>query len=183
MDRRLFLKSLLSYTISGTSIVQLLKADSRKVVEALKQTRHIDFFHTHTQEWLKLTYWQDNQYIQSELKRANHFLRDFRTNQIKAIDPKLFDVLWLLQNTVQNQNHFEIISGYRSPQTNRMLRKKGHGVAERSLHMQGLAIDVRQPGTMLDSLYAAAQSLQAGGTGIYHASNFIHLDTGRVRSW
>lgn len=137
----------------------------------------------HTGEKLKATYWADGQYIAEELAALNVVLRDHRTNEIHKMDQHLFDLLHLLQEQVGNNGSYHIISGYRSPQTNAMLNKKSSGVAKRSLHMQGRAIDIRLPGVDLKHLRQAALSLKAGGVGYYPKSNFIHVDTGRTRFW
>jgi uncharacterized protein YcbK (DUF882 family) len=148
--------------------------------------RTLSFFNTHTGERLKTTYCCDGRYEPQSLEEINHILRDFRTNQIKPIDPKLLDLLHELGGTLETDRPYHIISGYRSPQTNAMLRQLGGdhtGVASKSLHMSGRAIDVRVPGVPLDRLRAAARSLKLGGVGYYPSPNFVHVDTGRVRYW
>lgn len=148
--------------------------------------RTLSFFNTHTGERLTTTYCCDGTYEPEALKQLNHILRDFRVNEVKAIDPKLFDLLHELRGTLETDSPFHIISGYRSPHTNAMLRSKGGadtGVASKSLHMVGKAIDIRLPGVRLDHLRAAARSLKLGGVGFYPGPNFVHVDTGRVRFW
>ncbi len=148
--------------------------------------RTLSFFNTHTGERVKTTYCCDGRYEPAALKELNHILRDFRVDEVKAIDPKLFDLLHELSGTLETDSPFHIISGYRSPHTNAMLRTKGGantGVASKSLHMVGKAIDIRLPGVKLDHLRAAARSLKLGGVGYYPSSNFVHVDTGRVRFW
>jgi uncharacterized protein YcbK (DUF882 family) len=123
---------------------------------------------------------------QDALAQLNHLLRDFRTSLEKPIDPKLFDLLHELGGTLETDQPYHIISGYRSPETNAMLRERGGahtGVASGSLHMVGKAIDIRLPGVKLDHLRSAAASLKLGGVGFYPSSNFVHIDTGRVRYW
>lgn len=117
------------------------------------------------------------------LAAVNHVLRDHRSGEIHAMDPELLMVLAKLQNEVGIAGPFHVISGYRSPKTNAKLRTDGRGVAKKSLHMQGKAIDVRLPGCELATLRDAAISLKAGGVGYYAKSDFIHIDTGRVRYW
>jgi uncharacterized protein YcbK (DUF882 family) len=129
-------------------------------------------------------YWQNGRYIGDALTEINHVLRDHRANTTHSIDTALLDLLYRLQTTVGNERPFEVISGYRSPASNEVLRLTGGGgVAKMSLHMVGKAIDIRQPGTDLLKLHAAAKSLKGGGVGLYRGSNFIHVDTGRVRYW
>jgi uncharacterized protein YcbK (DUF882 family) len=148
--------------------------------------RVLSFFNTHTGERLKSAYCCGGVYQPEALTQINYILRDFRANEIKPIDPKLLDLLHELGGTLETDQPFHIISGYRSSQTNAMLRERGGrqtGVASHSLHMDGKAIDIRVPGVKLDYLRGAARSLKLGGVGYYPASNFVHVDTGRVRYW
>ena len=148
--------------------------------------RVLSFFHTHTGERLKTSYCCGGVYQLEALKEINHILRDFRTNEIMPIDPKLLDLLYELEGTLETDRPVYVISGYRSPHTNAMLRQRGGadtGVARRSLHMDGKAIDIRIPGVRLEQLHRAARSLKLGGVGYYPAPDFVHVDTGRVRYW
>jgi len=148
--------------------------------------RSLSFLHTHTGERLRATYCCDGRYDPEALKAINHLLRDFRCNKVKEIDPKLLDLLHELSGTLETDQPFHVISGYRAPETNQMLRSSGGahtGVASQSLHMVGKAIDIRLPGVKLDNLRGAARSLKLGGVGFYPSSNFVHVDTGRVRFW
>lgn len=148
--------------------------------------RSLGFFNTHTGERLKAAYSFGGEYDPEALKEINFILRDFRANEVKPIDPRLLDLLHELGGTLETDSPFHIISGYRSPHTNALLRTRGGagtGVASGSLHMVGKAIDIRIPGVKLDHLRAAARSLKLGGVGYYPASNFVHVDTGRVRFW
>ncbi len=148
--------------------------------------RVLSFFNTHTGERLKTAYCCGGEYQPEALKQVNHILRDFRANEIKPIDPKLLDLLSELGGTLETDQPFHIISGYRSPNTNNLLRDRGGattGVASHSLHMVGQAIDIRVPGVKLDHLRAAARSLKIGGVGFYRDLNFVHVDVGRVRYW
>lgn len=148
--------------------------------------RVLSFFNTHTGERLKAAYCCGGIYQPEALTQINHILRDFRANETKPIDPVLLDLLHELGGTLETDQPFHIISGYRSPHTNSLLRERGGsttGVATRSLHMVGKAIDIRVPGVKLDHLRGAARSLKLGGVGYYPSSNFVHVDTGRVRYW
>lgn len=147
------------------------------------QDCQLSFRHTHTDESLRVVYRSGGQYLPSALTQINHLLRDFRTGEVQPMDPALLDILHALGKTCGEQR-FEIISGFRSPATNAMLKKAGGGgVAKHSLHMEGRAIDVRVPGLDSAHLRDAALSLGLGGVGYYPVENFVHLDTGRVRSW
>ena len=152
-----------------------------------KATRALSFVHTHTAEKLAIEYCCDGRYEPKALAKLNHLLRDFRTGEVRPIDPKLFDLLHELSLELGTDDApFHIISGYRSPVTNTMLQKRGGthtGVASRSLHMVGKAMDIRLPEVKLKSLREAAASLKRGGVGYYPSSNFVHVDTGRVRYW
>ena len=146
--------------------------------------RRLSFHNLHTGERVSTVYWSQGHYVEDGLAEINHVLRDFRTDQVIEMDPQLMDLLHQLRATVGvTKKPFEIISGYRSPDTNAMLRSKSSGVAKRSLHMEGKAADIRIPGLELGHLRQAALSLKAGGVGYYPKSGFVHVDTGRVRSW
>jgi len=145
--------------------------------------RQLRLYNLHTGEKLKTTYWAEGQYQVDELAAVNYFLRDYRNDEVKQIDPRLLDQLCLLQHKLERNGTYQIISGYRSPQTNAWLRRHETGVAKRSLHMQGRAIDIRLPGIELTHLRRAALTMHAGGVGYYAKSNFVHLDTGRPRFW
>jgi uncharacterized protein YcbK (DUF882 family) len=110
-------------------------------------------------------------------------LRDHRTDEVAEMDPRLLDLLFNLQGKLGASTPFHVISGYRSPRSNAMLVAKGGGVAKKSLHMQGKAIDIRLPGRELADLRKAALGLKAGGVGYYPKSDFVHVDVGRVRHW
>jgi uncharacterized protein YcbK (DUF882 family) len=153
---------------------------------SLAPERVLSFFNTHTGERLKTAYCCGGQYQPAALRDLNYILRDFRANEIKPIDPHVFDLLHELGGTLETDQPFHIISGYRSPQTNALLRERGGattGVASHSLHMVGQAIDIRVPGVKLDHLRDAARSLKIGGVGFYPDLNFVHVDVGRVRYW
>ena len=146
----------------------------------------MSFFHTHTGERLRIAYCCEGQYQPDALKQIDRLLRDFRMDEVKPIDPKLLDLLHELASTLETNQPYHVISGYRSSKTNTMLRERGGahtGVASKSLHMVGKAIDIRIPGVNLDHLRGAARSLKLGGVGYYPSSNFVHVDTGRVRFW
>jgi uncharacterized protein YcbK (DUF882 family) len=145
--------------------------------------RHLALHNLHTGEKSKLTYWAEGDYLSESLAEINHILRDFRTGEVYPIDPVLLDMLHMLKLRAGRKGPFEIISGYRSPKTNDALRANSSGVAKRSLHMQGRALDIRLPGVDLHKLHQSAVNLKVGGVGLYSQSDFIHIDTGRVRYW
>jgi uncharacterized protein YcbK (DUF882 family) len=146
--------------------------------------RTLAMSHTHTRERVELVYATAQDYLPEALGRLNHFLRDHYSGEVGTMHPPLFDLLHDLRQLLGRTGPFEIISGYRCPATNDKLRDtRGGGVAKQSLHMQGRAVDVRLSGVALAELRDAALSLRAGGVGYYPDSQFVHLDTGRVRSW
>jgi uncharacterized protein YcbK (DUF882 family) len=145
--------------------------------------RALSFYNLHTGESLKLAYCENGRYVPSAMEALNHLLRDYRTGDIHPIDPSLFDQLYALQRRMETPGTYHVISGYRSPKTNQMLHAHSDGVANHSMHLEGRAMDIRLPGTDLALLHKAALSMNAGGVGYYPDSDFIHLDTGRVRRW
>ena len=160
-------------------------AASRRVFAASTAVgpRALTFVHTHTGERLALEYFSGGEYLPDALSTVNHFLRDFRTGDVHPIDPELLDLLHHMTTKTGTSTPFQVISGYRSPATNEMLRQHSEGVAAGSLHMKGQAIDVRLEDVPLPKLRAAALAVGRGGVGFYPVSNFVHVDTGRVRVW
>jgi uncharacterized protein YcbK (DUF882 family) len=146
-------------------------------------TRALSFYNLHTGESLRAVYFENGGYVRGALAEINYILRDFRRNEIKPIDPRLLDLLVALRQRLQTQAEYQVISGYRSPITNAMLHAHSEGVALHSLHVDGRAIDIRVPGRPLQLIRLAALSLRRGGVGYYPRSDFVHVDTGRVRHW
>ena len=152
--------------------------------EPLPPDRDLSFFNTHTGESAAIEYCRSGCLVPESLATIDHILRDTRTDETKAIDVGLLDLLVRLARTVPTSEPFHVISGYRSPSTNDYLRRTGGGgVAAHSLHLVGKAIDIRVPGVALRALYRTAVGLRGGGVGIYPGSDFIHVDVGRVRTW
>lgn len=146
--------------------------------------RRLRLYHTHTRERLDIVYLRDNTYIPDALAQLDRFLRDSLTGDMHHFDPRLFDVLFDLTKTSgRPDSEIQVICGYRTPQTNEFLRAHTTGVAKQSLHMQAEAIDIRLPGVKTSALRDAALALERGGVGYYPASDFIHVDVGRVRRW
>ena len=145
--------------------------------------RTVRLDHLHTGEKLEIEYFAGGNYVAEALASVNHLLRDFRTGDVGRIDAGLLDLLASLAATTGSRRPFEVISGYRSLITNEALRQHSGGVASGSLHTRGQAIDIRLADVPLGTLRDAARSLRAGGVGFYPTSNFVHVDTGRVRYW
>jgi len=177
ISRRRFVTALAASVPMISASRQLFAASTAMVPRALK------FVHTHTGEKLAVEYFNGGEYLPDALGTVNHFLRDFRTGDVHPIDPDLLDLLHHLTTKTETSNAFQVISGYRSPATNEMLRQHSEGVAAGSLHMKGQAIDIRLADVPLPKLRAAALANGRGGVGFYPVSNFVHVDTGRVRAW
>lgn len=146
-------------------------------------SRALRFVHTHTSEQLVVEYFTQGRYLPDALADVDHFLRDFRTGDEHVIDPTLLDLLHGVAERTGSDRPFQVISGYRSPVTNGVLRQRSEGVAAHSLHMVGKAIDIRLDDVPLPKLRAAALDVRGGGVGYYPTSDFVHVDTGRIRTW
>ena len=178
LNRRDFLKkSAAAAAVLAFPNIVLAKSSTEVSVKS------VSLYNIHTSEKADAVYWAEGRYIYDEIARLNHLLRDFRTGETHPIDTALFDLLHDLKSAVGSNASFHVISGYRSPKTNDALRRRTSGVAKKSLHMQGRAIDVNLPGIGLETLRLAARELRRGGVGYYPKSGFIHVDTGRVRYW
>lgn len=156
---------------------------SRSALAEALAPRLLRFDHLHTGEKLVVEYWKGGAYEPESLGVINHLMRDFRTGDVHEIDPGLLDLLYRLSGLTETRRPFEIISAYRSPVTNAALRRHGPGVASSSLHLKGQAIDIRLGDVELPRLRQAALEARRGGVGYYPDSNFVHVDTGRVRRW
>ena len=184
--RRLFLgRSLGAAQLAASTL--LLTGAGRALASAPGQAqdaRQLSFNHLHTHERIGLVYARGEQFVPPALTSLNHFLRDHYSGEVGVMDPELYNVLHGVRRALGTELPYDVISGYRSPHTNETLRTtRGGGVAKRSLHMDGKAIDVRLPGIALADLRNAAIDLKAGGVGFYPREDFVHIDTGRVRSW
>jgi uncharacterized protein YcbK (DUF882 family) len=187
--RRQFIRRTTALALAGFAVPALASlppaAPSVSAAEAGTPTvRRLAFQHLHTGERLAVAYAEQDQYLPDALGALNRLLRDHYSGEVGTITPALFDQLHRLQQLLGTTQPFHVISGYRAPSTNARLREtRGGGVARRSLHMDGRAIDVRLPGVELARLRDAALSLRAGGVGYYPRDQFVHLDNGPVRRW
>jgi len=183
LDRRRWLHRGLRHGVglAGAAAAPALLMPARA---AAREPRRLSLVHTHTGEDIDLVYAVGDRYDPAALATLNHFLRDHYSGEVGVIDRQLHDLLHGVAQTLGTREPFQVISGYRCPATNERLRRTGGGgVAKRSLHMDGRAIDVRLPGVPLATLRDTAWSLQSGGVGFYAESQFVHMDTGRVRRW
>lgn len=167
----------------GVALAAACAAPSRAAMTEARTVGQIALFNTHTGERLQAVFREGNEYLPDALAAIDRVLRDHRTGEVTRIDVGLLDQLHRLGGLVDARQPFHVISGYRSPQTNAMLAAASDGVARGSLHLEGRAIDIRLPGRDLGQIHRAALSMRGGGVGFYRRSDFVHLDTGRVRSW
>lgn len=161
----------------------LLLALTPAAIGNIGESRTLKFYHTHTHKTLTVTYYEAGDYLPESLEELRVFLSDWRNGHQHPIDPGVMDILWEIQQVAENRNAYEVISAYRSPETNNFLRKNSNGVARKSQHLLGKAIDVRLRGTDTSQLRDIALDLKLGGVGFYEKSDFVHVDTGRVRRW
>jgi len=167
------------------SLVLMASASSVHNATANSETRTLSFYHTHSRESVTVTFKRNGRYDEDGLKKLNHFLRDWRNQDSTTMDRRLFDIVWEVYRDVDATQPIQIISAYRSPATNAMLRRRSSGVARHSQHMLGHAMDFFIPGVQLEKIRIAGLRLQRGGVGFYPTSGspFVHLDTGSVRHW
>ncbi|MGD9248891.1 MAG: DUF882 domain-containing protein [Desulfobacteraceae bacterium] len=169
---------------AGALVVSLLPIQALAATFASEDLqRHISLYNTHTGESIDICYYGKGAYCPDALNKINHILRDHRANKEQPIDVHLLDALYAVRRKVRSNTPFHVISGYRSPSTNAMLRKTTNGVARTSYHTKGQAIDIRLPGYQTHRLRDLCIALKSGGVGYYGDSDFVHLDTGPVRTW
>jgi uncharacterized protein YcbK (DUF882 family) len=179
LARRKFLKTM-AY---GSLLALGLPEPSEAALKHYPQHKTLAFQNTHTGDRLKLTYFERGHYLKDALSEINYLFRDIYSGDVHRIDPALLDQLYELKTLLGVRKPFDIVSAYRSPHTNANLRRRSHGVARHSLHMQGRAIDIRIEGVSTRVIRNAALHLGNGGVGYYPKSDFVHLDTGRFRIW
>ncbi len=181
ISRRSLLKGM-GYAVTAPLLTGI--ASPVRARAAREEPRVLSVRSLHTDEQAReVVYWDNGDYLDDGLRAVSRVLRDWRTDDIHPVDPSLLDILFDLNRKVEGKGLFHVISGYRSPKTNAMLSKRSNGVARKSLHMRGMAVDVALPGCSLGNLRRAALGMQRGGVGYYPKSGFVHLDTGRVRQW
>ena len=180
MERRGCLKA--GLTLSTAAV---LSAMTVKPALALPEggAYSVSFRNEHTNETFSGVYRVGNKYLPQAFERINYVLRDFRQNEIFPIDPRAIDIVAIVHKATGSPEPYSLLSGYRSPKTNAMLRNEGGGVAKHSLHMAGQAIDVRMHNISTKRIHDLATKLHAGGVGYYSRSNFVHMDSGSFRTW
>lgn len=192
-DRRKLITRTAAASVFGLGISQPLFASSTDLQPVRMfggqsplpepEVRKVSLYNLHTLESAEIVYKEKGQIIPDALAQVNLVLRDYRNNEIMQMDVALLDLLDELSRKLETNVPFNVISGYRSPQTNAMLHDRSSGVAKRSLHMEGKAIDIRVPNVALTHLRNVAKEMGRGGVGFYASDNFVHVDTGRVRYW
>lgn len=183
-SRRDFLSSLARLAVAGAAVTLSQPALASAALSAQPKSRRLCFEHTHTGTSLDIVYAVGDRYVPESLTKLNAFLRDHYSGRIGRMDPRLFDLLYRLRQALGSKQPIEVISAFRTAATNQELRRKGHGgVARKSLHMEGKAIDLNIPGVSLADLRDAARSLRKGGVGYYPHDGFVHVDTGPIRTW
>lgn len=145
--------------------------------------RRLKIYSGRTGEWCDMIYWIEGNYIKEAVKQINYFMRDWRTDQVKSIDLRTVDIMAAAHNLLDTNEPYMLLSGYRSPKTNAMLRSRSRGVAKNSLHMKGQAADLRISNRSVSQVFRAAAACRGGGVGRYSGSNFVHMDCGTVRTW
>jgi uncharacterized protein YcbK (DUF882 family) len=184
INRRRFLGNLATVAGAAAATTALAPASAALAMLTAPATpRRLKFYNLHTGENLDIVYYEKGRYIPQALAEINYILRDYRQNAVKPMSTALLDLVTAIRHKLRTDAEVQIISGYRTPQTNAMLAARSDGVAHHSLHMDGLALDWRVPGRTLDQLHRAALAVRGGGVGYYPASDFVHTDVGRVRYW
>jgi uncharacterized protein YcbK (DUF882 family) len=176
--RRSFLQLSLA-TLASTAVTPAFAV----ALPHVRSMRELAIHNLHTEERLRVTYWKDGKYDRAALAKINHLMRDHYSGDSFPIDPRLMDLMYDLQNRVKNDHPVELVSGYRSPKTNMMLASYSDGVAKKSFHTKGMAMDIRLPGTSLAQLHDTALAMKRGGVGYYPDSQFVHIDVGPLRRW
>jgi uncharacterized protein YcbK (DUF882 family) len=179
LGRRHFLKS----TTLGVAAATFAPIWTTELLAADFGFRELSFHHLHTGESLAIEYMQSGEYVPDALRAVDHILRDHYNGAEHPIDPDLLDILHAVADETGTRSPFRVISGYRSPETNERLRRRGGGVARNSMHLKGRAVDIRLDDVPTTEIRDVGLALKRGGVGYYRNSDFVHLDTGRVRRW
>jgi uncharacterized protein YcbK (DUF882 family) len=182
-ERRAFLRAGASCVLAAAMPRIALASTPLATPPLGRDLRSVKFENLHTGERLAADYYVNGRYDPAVLQAVNNVLRDYRTGDVYPIDPRLLDLLHDLNGRLETPVPYQVISGYRSPRTNEMLHERSSGVASKSLHTQGMAIDIRIPGRALSAVHDTALAMGRGGVGMYPTSNFVHVDVGRVRKW
>ncbi|MDF3606594.1 DUF882 domain-containing protein [Paracoccus sp. DMF-8] len=176
-------RGILGVFAATTVVAAPVMANAFGILRGAGDIRRIRMYSGRTGESIDTVYWVEGKYIRDALNEINVFMRDWRTGQAIGIDPRTIDIAAASHRLLQTDEPYMMLSGYRSPQTNAMLRSRSSGVARNSLHMTGKAADLRLKSRSVSQVSRAAISCRAGGVGRYSRSNFVHMDCGPIRNW
>ncbi|MEM7721811.1 MAG: DUF882 domain-containing protein [Pseudomonadota bacterium] len=179
VTRRALLRAFAATTVCAAPVM----ANATGFLRGAGDIRRLKMYNGRAGETLDMIYWIEGEYISPALDEVNRFMRDWRNDEVHRIDIRTIDIMTAAHNLLETSEPYTLLSGYRSPQTNAMLRARSRGVARNSLHMQGEAADLRINSRSVSQIYRAARACNAGGVGRYSRSNFVHMDCGPVRSW
>jgi uncharacterized protein YcbK (DUF882 family) len=176
-------RALLRIFAAGTVVAAPTYAKAFGFLKGAGDIRRVNMYSGRSGETVNAIYWVDGNYIPEVVKEISHFMRDLRADQTIAMNPHNMDIIAATHHLLDVKEPYMLLSGYRTPQTNALLRSESHGVAKHSLHIQGMAADLRLRSRSVSQMASAAQACQAGGVGHYYRSNFVHMDCGPVRTW
>lgn len=179
VDRRFVLRTFAASVATAAPVF----ANAAGFLRGSGDIRRLTMTSSRTGESIDLIYWVDGKYIKDALKEVNYFMRDWRMDKSTAIDTRAIDIMAAAHRIMDTDEPYQLLSGYRTPQTNALLRSNSRGVARKSLHMKGQAADLRLKSRSVTQMHRAASSLHAGGVGRYYGSRFVHMDCGDVRTW
>jgi len=169
--------------LAGTAVAGPAFASAPALLKGAGNFRSVKLVNNRTGDWINTVYWVEGQYIPEVMDDINYLMRDWRAEKVKKIDPRTIDILSATHRLLDCREPFEVISGYRTKQTNAMLRKRSRGVASNSYHIKAMAVDISMKSRSVRQISRAGLSLGAGGVGKYSRSDFVHLDSGPVRTW
>jgi len=179
MTRRTLLRAFAATAVTAAPVM----ANATGFLRGAGDIRRLRMYNGRAGESIDMIYWIEGDYIRPALEEINHFMRDWRNDQVHRIDQRTIDIMAAAHNLLETNEPYTLLSGYRSPETNAMLRARSSGVARNSRHMRGEAADLRVNSRSVSQIYSAARACNAGGVGRYSRSNFVHMDCGPVRSW
>lgn len=179
MTRRALLGAFAATTVAAAPTF----ANAAGFLRGAGDIRRIKMYSGRTGERIDMIYWIEGEYIKDAIREVNYFMRDWRNDAAVSMDTRTIDIMAASHNLLDVSEPYMLLSGYRSPQTNAMLRSKSRGVAKNSLHMRGQAADLRLASRSVNQMAKAAIACHGGGVGRYSGSNFVHMDCGQVRSW
>jgi uncharacterized protein YcbK (DUF882 family) len=180
VTRRALLGGLASLTTLATAPAF---ASAPALLTGAGDFRSVSLINKRTGDWVDTVYWVEGEYIPEALSAVNHLMRDWREELVHKIDPRAIDIMSATHKLLECDEPFEVVSGYRSPKTNAMLRRRSRGVARKSYHVKGMAVDLTMKSRSVRQLSRAGKALSAGGVGTYTRAKFVHLDSGPVRDW